>query len=202
MDGTWLGTAIGSLLIIVSGIGLAGLTLGIWSSLYIVTVVSRSMFPTLNEGDRVLVWRLWPRGWLRRGQVVLVFPWMKKTDNPWARSSSQSKFAPYIKRLAALGGDTLVTHLSDLNPKDQESVLSEHDSTGKRVWHIPPGHVFVMGDNRPAFTDSLTWGPVPDWTVMGIVLIKLSLKAPRIGWRAEYKVSVPEDDIYTLSESK
>lgn len=202
MEGNWLSTVIGSLLIFVSGIGLASLTLCIWSSLYIVRVVSQSMFPTLNEGDRVLVWRIWPRKWsrtwLRRGQVVLVWPWMSRTDNPWGPSRSQARFAPYIKRLVALGGDNLVTRLSDLSPKDQESALSEHDSTGKRVWHIPPGYVFVMGDNRPAFNDSLSWGPIPDWTVTGIVLIKLSLKAPTIGQQANSKGSVSnaKDDIY------
>jgi signal peptidase I len=198
MEGNWLGTVISSLLILVSGIGLAGLTLYVWSSLYIVRVVSQSMFPTLKEGDRVLVWRLGPRTWLRRGQVVLVWPWMKRTDNPWGRSASQAKFSPYIKRLVALEGDTLVTRLSDLTPKEHESVLSEHDSTGKRVWHIPPGHIFVRGDNRPAVNDSLLWGSIPDWTVMGIVLIKLSFKAPRIGRQAEYKGSVPKGDIYPL----
>ncbi|MFN8114061.1 MAG: signal peptidase I [Solirubrobacterales bacterium] len=36
---------------------------------------------------------------------------------------------------------------------------------------VPPGHVFVAGDNRPVSNDSRTWGSVPIEAVEGRVLL-------------------------------
>jgi signal peptidase I len=33
---------------------------------------------------------------------------------------------------------------------------------------IPPGHYFMMGDNRGESDDSRFWGPVPDKWVIGV----------------------------------
>ena len=33
---------------------------------------------------------------------------------------------------------------------------------------IPPGHYFMMGDNRGASDDSRFWGPVPNKWVIGV----------------------------------
>lgn len=176
MENGWLATVVSLTLVIISGMGLATLIFLTWSSTYFVTVVSHSMSPTLMEGDRVVIWRAWPHRWLRRGQIVLVWPWTSTSENLWARGRGNRNFVPYIKRLVALEGDTIVTSLDDLSEIDQKDVMPQHDSSGKRIWQIPPGHLFVVGDNRPGGNDSLLWGPLPTCAVMGVAVVKLSRK--------------------------
>ncbi len=47
----------------------------------------------------------------------------------------------------------------------------------EQTWQIPPGHIFVCGDNREKSIDSRTWGPLPQHNVRGVVLMKLSRSA-------------------------
>ncbi len=132
----------------------------------VVTVQGQSMFPTLEEYDRVLVWRFWPARWLQRGQIVIVRQLGKRAEG----------HLPFIKRIVGLPGDTIITSIDDLPGHLRLSLLAEHDTQGRRIWHIPPGYIFVRGDNRIGSVDSLSWGPIPFTRVGGIVLRKLSYK--------------------------
>jgi signal peptidase I len=140
----------------------------IYNNLYFVRPRS---YPALKNGDRVLALRKWPRAWLRKGQIVLVDPWIASQPTRTGYSRLEK---PFIKRIAALGGDTLVTSITDLYSDLRPRQLPLHDETGKRTWHIPPGSIFALSDNRPSGMDSLTWGPVPSKTVLGVVIAKLS----------------------------
>jgi signal peptidase I len=128
------------------------------------------MHPTLNHGDRVLALSKWPARWLRRGQLVLIWPWL-----PAARAlRHKHKLTPFIKRVIGIAGDTLVTSIDDLDQDFWPDHLQAHDTQGMRTWHIPPRHIFVRSDNLPGGYDSLSWGPVPYHTVLGIVILRLS----------------------------
>lgn len=133
-------------------------------SLRVVVVQGQSMEPTLASEDHVLVWRFWPKRWLRRGQVVLVCPW----GNP------EEDYIRFLKRIVGMPGDTLVTHLDEL-PEDMQALHAAfYDAQQRRIWQVPPGHVFVRGDNRRGSIDSASWGAVPMERVYGIMLRKLS----------------------------
>jgi signal peptidase I len=150
-----------------SAISLLIMVVFIRIALVVVTVQSFSMSPTLKHGDRVLVFRYWPASWLRKGHIVIVQP-------PSPDMRYLTKPVPFIKRVIGLPGDTLVTYLSQLNDHYRAPLLSAHDEEGKRIWHVPPGHLFVRGDYVLGGSDSLTWGPIPFRSVLGIVLMKLS----------------------------
>ncbi|MGA7732927.1 MAG: signal peptidase I [Chloroflexia bacterium] len=152
--------------------------------LIVIAVEGRSMYPTLNDGDRVLAVRFdvcprWLRSLLRperrlnRGRIVLVSPWLL----PSANLKDLNATTVFIKRIIGVGGDTVVTSITDMDRELWPDHLAAHDSEGKRTWHIPPGHFFVLSDNLPGGYDSLTWGPVSYRTVLGIAIRNLSRRA-------------------------
>lgn len=145
--------------------------------LLVVTIEGQSMYPTLNSGERVLAMRRWPVRWLRKGQIVLVDPW--RASNPARRRYFQTE-KPFIKRIAAVTGENIVTSITDLYDVLRPAQLPFHDEAGKRVWHIPPGSIFVLSDNRPAGMDSLTWGAIPSTTVLGVVIATLPGRNARL----------------------
>jgi signal peptidase I len=170
-------------------------SLFVWTSVIVVGVQSQSMSPALEHGDKVIVLRRWPARWLRKGQIVLVWPWLRPSDDPQAWSPPNA--VPFIKRVAGLPGETLVTILTDLSDVDIHDALAEHDSEGKRVWHIPAGHIFVQSDNRPSGSDSLTWGPIHFRSVLGLAIIKLPAKGGATicgNWGGKVERSVQRTD--------
>ena len=137
--------------------------------LVVVTVESESMAPTLQPGDRVLVARHWPVTSLHKRQIVLVWSSRKASTGPTLFETK-----PYIKRIVALGGETLTIS----STSETEAGYSQPgDTTGPQIWHIPEGHIFVRGDNRQNSLDSLTWGPISAENVLGVVIMKLPRKA-------------------------
>lgn len=143
------------------------------SYLVVVTVENVSMSPTLEHGDRVLALRSWPYKSLHKGHIVLIWP-----ERKLAIGSSLFEVKPYIKRIIGLGGETVTTYLNNITETDyphQEDDVDDHRN--QQIWHIPQEHIFVRGDNRASSLDSLTWGPIPQESVLGVVLMKLPRKA-------------------------
>ncbi len=128
-----------------------------------IIVKGESMSPTFQHMDRVLAWRVWPTFWLRRGWIVLI------------QSEANLQITPdetpnlCIKRIMALPGETFIarpTMMPDAINRQATQKIHEEEQT----WQIPPGHIFVCGDNYRQSIDSRIWGPLPLRNVRGIIL--------------------------------
>lgn len=98
----------------------------------------------------------------------------------------------YLKRVVALAGDVVAIHRGILYvngipmPEDYARVhamrrWSWQENIPPR--RIPPGSLFVMGDNRDNSEDSRYWGPVPIANVVGEPLVVFwSYDAPSSAW--------------------
>ncbi|MDP9376201.1 MAG: signal peptidase I [Actinomycetota bacterium] len=187
-SGTSAGSSLLELIVIVA-VAL-GLALGIQALLVKpYKIPSKSMVPTLLEGDRVLVNRIGMRfGDPEVGDVIVFHPPRgaeefdvmcgsgrvpddQACDRP---TKEQSEDQNYIKRVVAGPGDTLAVvdgHVV-LNGKQQREPFAEPCGGGEKCdlpkpITVPADHYFMMGDNRGASNDSRFWGPVPRDSVIG-----------------------------------
>ena len=116
-----------------------------------------------------------------------------------ARASADRQRRDFIKRVIAVEGQTIEVHAKqvyvDGRPWDDPHAAflygkpdpaaerpsnpqlrpcgSLESGTGQSCapYTVPPGHVFVMGDNRDQSYDSRFWGPVPIDDIKGQALI-------------------------------
>jgi len=127
-------------------------------------IPSGSMRPTLIEGDRILVnkfiYRFRPP---ERGDIIV----FRYPDEPRR---------PFIKRLAALGGDTVELREGQVlvNGQPLEGMFSANPyySQGpygqeRQIIQVPPDSFYVLGDNSSSSHDSRFWGFVPRRLVIG-----------------------------------
>jgi signal peptidase I len=125
-------------------------------------IPSGSMEPTLEPGDFILANRLvYDFHPPRRGDII-VFPFPR--DEHW----------DFVKRVIGLPGDLVESkdgqvwvngqplHEAYLPPP--AGALGTTDLPPRRV---PPGQLFVLGDNRGASLDSRYWGTVDQHKVIG-----------------------------------
>jgi len=135
-------------------------------------VQQRSMESTLFSGQYVLVDKLTPR-WApySRGDIVVFEP-----PSTWA---AETGGVPLIKRVIGLPGDQL--ELRDgkvfvngaplpepyVNTDGGAAQSTDPYPDGPSQWLVPPGDLFVMGDNRENSADSRTFGPIEIGHVVG-----------------------------------
>lgn len=101
----------------------------------------------------------------RPGDVVIFeFPGDRKTD--------------YIKRCVAIAGQTVETRDNRLfvdGARVEEPYAKYLYGEAPRApfgpYVVPPGHIFVCGDNRDGSSDSRSWGPVSLDLVRGKALV-------------------------------
>ncbi|KAL1413660.1 hypothetical protein Q8F55_001439 [Vanrija albida] len=116
-------------------------------------ITGRSMLPTFNKDQERTGWKdhvlldrwswSWGRWALQRGDVVTLW-------------SPRDPKVLTTKRIVALEGD-IVTPRDPGPPKLTRAGSTPPDLTPYR---IPPGHVWVEGDNAAESIDSNTYGPV------------------------------------------
>lgn len=150
-------------------------------------IPSASMVPTLQEGQRILVYRLATHPGV--GDVVVFHP-PSGADNDFAqcgdpnqgpghaqpcdRPTQRAAGDTYVKRVVGLPGDTLqISHGyvyrngvretgSYLQPCTDPSAC-----TFGQAIVVPKGEYYMMGDNRGDSDDSRYWGPVPQSWIIG-----------------------------------
>lgn len=120
---------------------------------------------------------VYPFGYPQRGDIVILHP-PKQVTAPYTVPTDTGQ--PFIKRIIGLPGDTV--SLNDGRVYVNGKLLNEpyiHEPTywpvGGTISSItvPPGDVFVMGDNRINSEDSRYFGPIPMNRLIGKVWITL-----------------------------
>jgi signal peptidase I len=135
-------------------------------------IPSKSMVPTLNVGDRVLVNKLsYKVHDVNRGDIVVF-------ERPDAETATDD-IEDLIKRVIGLPGDKIVIKGGSIFINDQllqEPYLPAGTQTGPGPTYpcteaspcrVPEGDVFVMGDNRSDSRDSRWFGPIDEDKIVG-----------------------------------
>jgi len=152
-------------------------------------IPSGSMEPTLQVGQRVLVNRVGHRLGADPGvgDVVVFHPPADAnagqcgdrhsggaTKRPCAQSGPGVDSETFIKRVVAVGGDTLAIRngrvIRNGRLADEPFIQPCAGGSGcdfPEPIRIPKGYVFLMGDNRGSSDDSRFWGPIPVSRVIG-----------------------------------
>jgi signal peptidase I len=152
-------------------------------------IPSGSMEPTLQVGQRVLVNRISHRLGAdpHVGDIVVFRPPRDApamicgdrsagagTARPCDRPGPGLHHDTYIKRVVAVGGDTLAIRNGHAIRNGQLAhepfVLPCRGESGcnfRQAITVPAGYVFLMGDNRGNSDDSRYWGPLPVARIIG-----------------------------------
>lgn len=117
-----------------------------------------SMVPAIKVGDRILANKLVYRFRMpERGEVVIFNPPKGVGDQP------------FVKRVIGLPGD--IVEVQNGNIYINGSVFEVKTATATTYsygpMNVPPGYLFVLGDNRNTSFDSHCWGFLPLKNVIG-----------------------------------
>lgn len=147
-----------------------------------VTVIGGSMNPTLEENDKLLMYRLMYQPQV--GDIVVVDNKEGHVlDGDEVVASGFSLNQNIIKRVIAVGGQTVevdaangIVRVDGVALEEdyiKEPTLSD-DGAFRYPITVPEGFVFVMGDNRNHSTDSrsATVGLVPEEDVLGAAFFR------------------------------
>lgn len=128
-------------------------------------IASTSMEPTLSAGDSVLVDKLaYGDDGPRRGELVVF--------------EAQAGEETALKRVVGVAGDTVgledgVLVVNGRRPAEPYTDPEAIDSVFFGPVRVPPGTVFVLGDNRFDSDDSRDFGAVPTSDVIGRVRARI-----------------------------
>lgn len=165
MDKTWVRTLKHWMITLFIAVNIA---LIIKTYVFNIAIVSgHSMFPTLNDGDRLIT-----------NNVSVVFKNYERGDIVILEAPYQEGKL-YIKRIIGLPGDIIRIEGGKvfLNGEELEENYINTNFTHyykENEWIVPPENVFVLGDNREkgASNDSRYFGYVPINALKGMPVIK------------------------------
>lgn len=139
----------------------AAVFLGFYVMFHAVRVDGPSMIPTLRPNDMLL----YTRGYAGpvRGQVVIV------------KLGPNFGSDEIVKRVIGVPGDVVevkqdVAYVNGKPEDTADKIIVPESSVTLAPYQVPPGRVFLMGDNRPVSMDSRFIGAVPVTEVQGTVV--------------------------------
>ncbi len=149
-------------------------------------IPSPSMYPTLKVGDRVLVNKLsYHLHDVNRGDVVVF-------ERP--PSEEASTIPDLIKRVIGLPGDSITFQNGHVFVNGEQlaepylpagvtttAEFAPNRCTVEAPCLVPPGDVWVMGDNRNDSKDSRYFGPIEQRTIVGRAFVVV-WPLDRIAW--------------------
>lgn len=183
---TTMGSIVELVLIVVVALGLA-LAIQAWI-VKPYRIPSGSMEPTLAVGQRVLVNRIGTHfGKPHVGEIAVFHPpegakqeqcgkgtHITPGGAPCAQPESKEASENFIKRVVAGPGDTIKIvegHVIRNGKREKDSYIRPCPGVSECNFpvaiKVPPGHWFMMGDNRGESDDSRFWGPVPTGWIIG-----------------------------------
>ncbi|HEY79857.1 MAG TPA: signal peptidase I [Anaerolineae bacterium] len=122
-------------------------------------VEGSSMYPTLMQGDRLIVSRIsYIFGEPDRGDIIVFqYPFGPERD--------------FVKRIIGLPGETIAIQngqvFIDGKPLPPETYVQNHSSEQYGPVTLGKDEFFVMGDNRTGSSDSRSWGPLQGHFIIG-----------------------------------
>ena len=132
-------------------------------------IPSTSMTPTLEVGDRLMVYKLaFSIGDVEQGDLVVFCRPSRLPDSP---------INDFVKRVVALEGEKVEVTDGDLyidgSRVDEPYLKSSTVTNDFEEVEVPDGHVFVMGDNRQNSRDSRDFGPIQEELLVGEVFLRI-----------------------------
>jgi signal peptidase I len=130
-------------------------------------IPSLSMYPSFEINDQLAVEKVtkWVRPPDRREVVVFDPP-----PSFWELSQRRPDGEALIKRVVAVAGDEVEVRAGQLfinGEAQEEPYTNERAEYTLPPMRVPPGSVFVLGDNRNHSFDSHYWGFLPVKNVIG-----------------------------------
>lgn len=132
-------------------------------------IPSGSMIPTLKIGNRVLVNKLaYDFHPVHRGDIIVFRTPPDDRSNPAIKD--------LVKRVVGLPGDVVSSKDGKLyingKPLSEPYLPPGMVTNGVPTTKIPPGELWVMGDNRTDSEDSRYFGPISEKLIVGRVFLR------------------------------